>query len=273
MMLPKLFLYSSKNSYINYILELISFGWHSAWSCLFPVFIFGILAVSNVFPVPGLPRYDFILIACILMQLMMYWSKLETRDELIVITMFHMLGLLMEVYKVHKGSWVYPEGAYSKFWDVPVYSGFMYASVASYICQAWRRLDLKFLNWPNRKLVVILGIGIYLNFFTHHYLFDFRWVLTGAIFIVFYKTEVAFTPLTIQRKMPMALSFFLIGLFIWLAENIATFLGAWKYAYQHKSWQMVGVGKLSSWGLLVIVSIIIVAELKFIKSKSDHPIR
>ena len=67
-------------------------------------------------------------------------------------------------------------------------------------------------------------------------------------------------------RMPVVISFLLIGFFIWLAENIATLLGAWKYAYQHQSWQMVSYQKISSWGFLVIVSYIIVAELKLLKT-------
>ena len=49
----------------------------------------------------------------------------------------------MELFKVHKGSWSYPEEAYTKFFGVPLYSGFMYASVASYMCQAWHWFNLK----------------------------------------------------------------------------------------------------------------------------------
>jgi uncharacterized membrane protein YoaT (DUF817 family) len=65
--------------------------------------------------------------------------------------------------------------------------------------------------------------------------------------------------------MPALLSFLLIGFFIWMAENIATFLGAWKYAYQHAGWKMVSWHKITSWSLLVIVSIIIVGQLKLLK--------
>ncbi|MDZ4551831.1 DUF817 family protein, partial [Bacillus cereus] len=57
----------------------------------------------------GLYRYDFILIACLLMQWIMYKTGLETKDELKVITVFHLIGLLLEIYKVHFGSWSYPE--------------------------------------------------------------------------------------------------------------------------------------------------------------------
>ncbi len=243
----------------------MAFTWHNAVACTFPVLIFITLAVSNILHIPGLPRYDFILIVCILIQVAMVTSKMETKDEVLVITVFHLLGLAMEIFKVQKGSWVYPEDAYTKFMGVPIYSGFMYASVASYICQAWRRLDLQFMQWPNRKLVMVLGAAIYFNFFTHHYFYDMRWIITGCILILFFKTWVGFTNNSLQRRIPMVAAFFLIGMFIWFAENIATFLGAWQYSYQHKAWRMVGVGKLSSWGLLVIVSIIIVAELKFWK--------
>jgi uncharacterized membrane protein YoaT (DUF817 family) len=264
-LLPKHLIYQPTGTFQVYFTELLAFTWHNAISCTFPVLIFITLAFSNIFHVPGLPRYDFILVVCILIQAGMYFSKMETRDELLVITLFHILGLIMEIFKVQKGSWIYPEDAYTKLMRVPIYSGFMYASVASYICQAWRRLDLKFIQWPNQWLVIILGAAIYLNFFTHHYIVDLRWVITACIFVLFYKTWVGFTNNGPQRKIPIVLAFFLIGMFIWFAENIATFLGAWQYTYQHKEWRMVGIGKLSSWGLLVIVSIIIVAELKFLK--------
>ncbi len=64
------------------------------------------------------------------MQWVMYKTGLETKDELKVITVFHLIGLLLEIYKVHFGSWSYPEERYSKVFGVPLYSGFMYASVA-----------------------------------------------------------------------------------------------------------------------------------------------
>ncbi len=67
--------------------------------------------------------------------------------------------------------------------------------------------------------------------------------------------------------MPVVLSMTLIGVFIWFAENIATYFGAWKYTYQHHNWVMVDAGKLSSWILMSIVSYIIVIELKRMQGK------
>lgn len=108
---------------------------------------------------------------------------------------------------------------------------------------------------------------IYLNFFTHHFLFDARWLLTALLLPIFFKTVVSYQVNQKVFKMPMILSFLLIGFFIWIAENISTFLGAWQYPNLETTWSLVPLGKISSWFLLVIISIIIVAQLKRVK---DH---
>ena len=137
-----------------------------------------------------LPRYDFILIICVIAQIGMLVSKLETFDEFKVICLFHIIGLALELYKVHMGSWSYPEEAYSKIMGVPLYSGFMYASVASYICQSWLRMKLQIINWPKSIYAILISSLIYLNFFTHHYLYDARWVLTVLLLVIFFRTAV-----------------------------------------------------------------------------------
>lgn len=252
----------------KWLTELFAFGYHNALSCIFPAYIFTMLWASHFIHIPGLYRYDVLLLLCLAMQALMYFSGLETLDEVKVITLFHLLGLGMELFKVNHGAWNYPEQAWTKIGGVPLYSGFMYASVASYICQAWRRFDLKMINWPARRFAMPLGALIYINFFSNYYTIDLRWFIAAAIFLAFFRTRVYFNNNGPQRWMPMTLAFMLIGLFIWFAENIATFLGAWQYAYQHNGWQVVHFQKLSSWGLLVIVSIIIVAELKFVKEET-----
>lgn len=245
--------------------QLILFGWQQALSCVFPVVIFASLALTQVIPLPLLPRYDWLLIICLFMQWWMLRSGLETRDELKVITLFHLIGLALEIFKVHMGSWSYPEEGYSKIFGVPLYSGFMYASVASYLCQAWRRLNVELVDWPPFWAVVSLAAAIYLNFFTHHYWIDIRWWLSALVIIMFWKSWVRYEVGEKRYRMPIALSFVLIGFFIWVAENIATFFGAWEYPNQTDAWSLVHLGKVSSWLLLVIVSFLIVATLKRVK--------
>lgn len=247
--------------------DFLCFAYLQALSSIFGISVFLILAVTKVIVVPGLPRYDLILVICLAVQWLMVKTNLETRDEVKVISLFHVIGLILEIYKVHSGSWAYPEEGYLKIAGVPLYSGFMYAAVASYITQAWRRFDLSMRPLPPGWLAIGLASAIYLNFFTHHYLYDFRWWLMGAVMAIYSFTKCSFTVNANRYWMPLSVSFLLIGLFIWVAENIATYLGAWKYPDQHTQWTMVHQSKISSWFLLVIISYIVVAWLKDMKSK------
>ncbi|TFB25107.1 DUF817 domain-containing protein [Filobacillus milosensis] len=258
---------------MHFIKQLYHFGYQQALSCLFPGLIFITLALTQVVSIPGIPRYDVILIICLVIQFVMVKTGMETMDELKVITLFHLLGIVLEIYKVHMGSWSYPGESYTKIAGVPLYAGFMYASVLSYMVQAWRRLDLKIKKWPHFFWTFPLGAGIYLNFFTHHFVYDIRWILTVALFVIFAQTIVYFKVNAEWYRMPMSVSFFLIGLFIWIAENISTLLDGYRYPNQGDTWELVHVGKISSWFLLVVVSFIIIAQLKLIKGdgfiKSD----
>ena len=77
---------------------------------------------------------------------------------------------------------------------------------------------------------------------------------------------VAMTPLLVSltlarglNPVPLLLGFFLVALFIWLAENIGTFANAWTYPDQRAGWHMVGLAKLGSWYLLMIISFVLVS--------------
>lgn len=248
-----------------HIREFFAFGYKEAISCLFPAFIFLILGLSKLISVPGIARYDLLLLLCLGMQYLMYRTGLETKHELYVICFFHFIGVSMEVFKVSHGAWQYPEPAMSKVFGVPLFSGFMYASVASYICQAWRHCDLRMENWPKLRESICLAILIYGNFFTNLYIPDLRLFIIPLLMVAFRKTWVSFDSNGNRRRMPMLLSFFLIAFFVWIAENIGTFLGAWVYPHQAENWSMVRMQLMSSWFLLVIVSVIIVAALKMVK--------
>ncbi len=251
---------------LRFLAELHAFGWHQSLACAFPVFIFAMLGATH-WTSFGLYRYDLLLLACILFQVVVYLRRVETADEVRVICLFHALGLMLELWKVHFGSWSYHGDAWTKIAGVPLFGGFMYASVASYICQAWRRLRLRFYGWPPTWVCAVIALGIYGNFFTNRFLPDIRWFLFAAVILAFWRARVVYVPNGPERSMPVLLSFVLVGLFIWFAEQIATFLGAWRYPNQHHGWKPVYWQKLTSWWLLVIVSIVIVAELKRLKGR------
>lgn len=238
-----------------------------ALSCIFPIAIFLSLALTKLIAVPGLPRYDLLLLLCLLVQFGMYASKLETLDEVKVILVFHFIGIFLELFKTHLGSWSYPDFAYSKIGGVPLYSGFLYSSVASYMCQSWRRLNLMLVAYPKSIVTFPFAICIYANFFSEHFIPDLRFLLVPLVFVIFWKSKVQYTVADCRRVMPLSVSFFLIGLFVWFAENISTFLNAWQYPYQTDKWCMVHSSKISSWFLLVIISFIVVAHLKHVKER------
>ena len=85
------------------------------------------------------------------------------------------------------------------------------------------------------------------------------------------RATVVFRPYDRERSMPLLLAFVLIGFFIWLAENAATFFGIWRYPNQLGAWTLVHVAKWSSWSLLVIMTFTIVANLKRIKRMIHVP--
>src|SRR5262249_41237038 len=162
-----------------FLRELLWFGLKEARACVFAGSFFALLLLSRVLPLGALPRYDAILLGALLLQAAMLVTKLETRDELGAICLFHLFGFALEVFKTSPaiGSWSYPEPGYTKLFGVPLYSGFMYAAVASYMIQAWRLFDLEVVGMPRARVAVPLALGIYLNFCTHHWLGDCRWGL------------------------------------------------------------------------------------------------
>ena len=247
--------------------EFLIFGIKQARACIFAGSFFVLLWLSNVIPPGPLPRYDFLFIGALLIQIILYLTKIETKDEIKTIALFHILGLILELFKTHPsvGSWAYPEFSYLKIGTVPIYSGFMYAAVGSYISQSWRIMKLRLVGHVHYGLAGILAIFIYLNFFTNHFISDFRALLIPLVFIIYWNISVQFQVLEKIRSMSLSISFFLIAFFIWIAENISTYLGAWKYPNQISTWEVVSLHKISSWFLLVIISFILIANLKHVK--------
>ena len=58
--------------------------------------------------------------------------------------------------------------------------------------------------------------------------------------------------------MPQLAAFAGVALFIYLAENVGTWAGAWTYPDQVEAWHPVSITKLVSWFLLMIVSVVLV---------------
>lgn len=265
--------FKSLSGFSRFIVEFLYFGVKEARACVFVGLFF-----LAIFLVPragmfGIARYDLLFVIAVAIQLAMLFGKLETWDEAKAIVLFHVLGFALEVFKTSGSiqSWSYPDPGYSKLFGVPLFSGFMYAAIGSYIIQAWRLLDLRIRHHPPYWMAAIVALAIYANFFTNHFIGDYRWYIAACTLGLYARTTVVFRPYDKDRWMPLLLAFILIGFFIWLAENLGTFFGIWRYPNQLTNWSMVHLGKWSSWSLMVIMSFVLVTQLKHIKARIHIP--
>jgi uncharacterized membrane protein YoaT (DUF817 family) len=253
--------YASQNPTSRFIYEFLRFGLKQAWACLFGgIMVFLVLATRLFYPSDAaLPRYDFLFLSALFVQVALVFFRFETMTEAGVIFVFHVVGTIMELFKTAQGSWLYPEPAFFRIGGVPLFTGFMYACIGSYMMRAWELFDFRFRDHPPLWQLNVLAIAIYVNFFTHHYAADMRALLFVATFVIFRRTIINYRIHHKWRRMPLLLAAFLAACFIWFAENIATFSHVWLYPDQIEHWRPVGVGKLGSWFLLQIVSYALVA--------------
>ena len=264
----------------KFINEFWLFGVKQANASIFGGFLLAnMVATRYWYPLESIHRYDFIFLSAVAFQILLLLTKLETLRESVVIIVFHIVATIMELFKTSAaiGSWSYPEEYYFGIGNVPLFTGFMYSAVGSYIARVWRIFEFEYSHYPSKKITVLLVTMIYLNFFTHHYILDLRWVLLSITIILFYKTNIYFRVVKTHRHMPIILGWLLVALFIWFAENIATYANIWLYPNQANVWQMVPLEKLSSWYLLMLLSFVLVSLINNVQIRESkhavNPIR
>lgn len=246
----------------GFLLEFAVFTVKQAWACVFGALMLALLLSTHLWYPEGaaLSRSDALVIGAVGVQALMLLLRLESGRELWVIVLFHLVGTAMEIFKTGVGSWYY--GGDGLLWiaGVPLYTGFMYAAVGSYMVRVFRLFDLRFDHYPPRWATALLGVVIYANFFGHHYVFDARWVLLALVVVLYARCVMHFRNHRSQswRRMPILAAFLGVAFFIWVAENIATFAGAWIYPNQGDGWELVSLSKLVSWFLLMIISVVLV---------------
>ena len=145
--------------------EFIVFGLKQARAAMFAGSFFVLLFASSHIPLFGFARYDFLFVSALALQAALYFTKIETWDEIKTIFLFHIIGTALELYKTSAmvGSWSYPEDAFFKIATVPLYSGFMYAAVGSYMAQSWRIMELELTGLKHYVWMVAVGAAIYIE--------------------------------------------------------------------------------------------------------------
>ena len=253
--------WAAQSQWRGWVYEFLLFGLKQAWACLFGALMLAlILGTHLLWPAHApIARYDFLVIASVAVQAILLATKLERWEEAVVIFIFHVVGTIMEIYKTAHGSWIYPEPSILRIGGVPLFSGFMYGCIGSYIARIWRLFDIKFIRYPPIWTTWLLAVLAYINFFTHHYLPDIRIGLFAFSGLIFWRTWFVFTPDQRPRHMPVIVGFVLVSLFIWIAENLGTFASAWVYPNQRNGWHLVSIEKMGAWYLLMLLSYVLVS--------------
>ena len=252
---------ADRRAWSRYGFEFLMFGIKQGWACLFGGAMLALLLATHLWWPEKAPiaRYDFLVVGALAIQAAMLAFKLESWEEARVILVFHIVGTIMELFKTQHGSWIYPEDSLLRIGMVPLFSGFMYAAVGSYIARVQRIFHIRVRGYPPLWTTWVLAAAIYVNFFAHHWLPDIRLVLFVATALLFGQGWFWFTADRARLKMPLLLGYFLVALFIWFAENLGTFGRAWIYPGQEAGWEMVSLAKLGSWYLLMIISVVLVS--------------
>ncbi len=248
------------------------FGLKQAYACIFGGWLlFWFLLTKWYYPLESLARYDFLFLLAIGFQLFLLCMRWESRGEFLVIFVFHLVATGMELFKTSDaiGSWVYPESSLFRIGNVPLFTGFMYSAVGSYIARVWRIFHMRYVPEPPVWGVLILGIAIYANFILHHFWWDLRYLLLFFNLWIFRRSWVYFRCDQKEYRMPVLLAQFLASFFVWLAENAGTIAGVWLYPHQHQQWRWVGPEKWVSWFLLMLLSFALIVVMKRVQKMKN----
>ena len=106
-------------------------------------------------------------------------------------------------------------------------------------------------------MTFVLAVAIYVNFYTHHYTYDIRWVLFAATLVLFWRTKIWLFIRSEPLSIRLPLGAFLSAWLLWIAENVGTFTQTWSYEVQG-DFGLVDISKFGSWYLLLFVAFVTV---------------
>jgi len=226
------------------------------------IMVFFIILTSYWYPDIGLHRLDFLFIVAIVTQIILVATKMEEPKEVVVILAFHFVATCMELFKTSGsvGSWTYPgvDEAVIKLYTVPLFAGFNYGAVGSFIARLWRIFDLRFTRYPPLWVTFILAVAIYTNFISQHFIYDIRYILMALVLVFFGLTKMHFKVNGKYYAAPVLVVQFFAAFLIWIGENVGTYTSAWLYPNQMNGWELVETSKIGSWFLLWVVSFVLV---------------
>lgn len=146
-------------------------------ACLFGGLMVALLLATWCWYPPDawLARLDFLALAAVAIQLALLALRMDTFEAAKVILLFH----------VRRHRQLHREGLAA--------------------------VRFSFQPSPARRHTVVLAAAIYVNFFTHHFLPDIRWLLFAAIAWMFWPCWVHYPIRRVHRRMPLLLGFVLVA--------------------------------------------------------------
>ncbi len=242
------------------------FSYKAASAALFGILLllaFMLTASMGSHEFYGFFRYDYLLFYALIIQACLLYLKLESWAEAKVIALFHIMAMVMEIFLTHPqiASWQYPQPAVFKILTVPLFAGFMYSAVGSFFARSLRLYEVSFVRLPSFTNMLALALLSYINFMSKFFVPDIRLFLFGWSAVIFWKTKIRFQLQQSQFQLPMLPVLVVLAFIIWIAENISTFNKIWLYPSQVDAWHMVGWGKLGSWYLLLLLSLVLVLKI------------
>ncbi|WP_171458667.1 DUF817 family protein [Acinetobacter sp. ANC 4216] len=257
---------------MSFFKSCFEFSFKAASAALFGILLliaFALSASMGSQEFYGFFRYDYLLFYALIIQACLLYLKLESWAEAKVIALFHILAMGMEIFLTHPqiASWQYPQPAVFKILTVPLFAGFMYSAVGSFFARSLRLYQVSFEKLPGFSNLLALAVLSYINFMSKFFVPDIRLLLFAWSVIIFWKTKIRFQLQQHQIQLPMLAVLIVLAFIIWIAENISTFNKIWLYPSQVETWHMVGWGKMGSWYLLLLLSLVLVLKILGNRSK------
>jgi len=257
---------------VSFFKSCFEFSFKAASAALFGILLllaFVMTAAMGSQEFYGFFRYDYLLFYALIIQACLLYLKLESWAEAKVIALFHIMAMGMEIFLTHPqiASWQYPQPAVFRILTVPLFAGFMYSAVGSFFARSLRLFQVSFEKLPNFSNMLALAVLSYINFMSKFFVPDIRLGLFAWSVIIFWKTKIRFQLQQHPLQLPMLPVLIVLAFIIWIAENISTFNKIWLYPSQIEAWHMVGWGKLGSWYLLLLLSLVLVLKILGNRSK------
>lgn len=258
---------------MQFIIFTLQFIYRAASAALFGLLLlmaFMLTAKMGSHQYYGFYRYDYLLFLALIIQFTLLYFKLESWAEAKVIALFHIMAMGMELFLTHPAiaSWQYPQPAIFKLWTVPLFAGFMYSAVGSFFARSLRLYRVSFEQLPHFSSMLLLAILSYINFMSKFFVPDIRILLFMSSILIFWKTKMSLQLSHYRLQIPMLPILAVLAFLIWVAENISTFYQIWLYPSQVNAWHMVGWGKLGSWYLLLLLSLVLVLKILGVRDQN-----